>query len=112
MHQGRQTASGDLRLDGLDLTWIEHKPGKREPIEILWCVLECPNPMSRLGRMGLEMCDCTLWLGGGADSHPLIRFLMTKYLLHHPPLIVIQSWKFQVRSGRPIGAISMDLIRR
>ena len=40
MHQGRQAASGDLRLDELDLTWIEHKPGKRESIEILWCVLE------------------------------------------------------------------------
>ena len=34
MHQGRQAASGDLRLDELDLTWIEHKPGKRESIEI------------------------------------------------------------------------------
>ena len=65
--------------------------------------------MSRLGRMGLERLHTLA--GGGADSHPLIRFLMTKYLLHHPPLIVIQSWKFQVRGGRPIGAISMDRIR-
>ena len=41
----------------------------------------------------LEMCDCILWLGGGADSHPnhsypIIRFPMTKYLFHDSnPLI-------------------------
>ena len=65
--------------------------------------------MSRLGRMGLEMCDRVLWLGGGADSHPLIRFLMTKYLflifiIHlycdSSSSAVIQSWKYQVRDGR------------